>query len=270
MRKPTLNLIGAASATHFGFAGPEFIRFLLNHEDEARTAIVKNLAIWKAMSAPLLGAAPSLQASRVASRLGSLVAPAALAAEVLALPWGADISRFGVSATPVASAMFLAFARVLDIWIGSNGTAYSTQTGEIFQRLRAYYYGAPKGAFIPCGLKASDDIFDIIADNELQASQAQTVPIRGWKVMTNMRPVADLYGGPPKLTGGELVYVDFIPAVLERDLAQSGRALKQALATLRDLKFLITEKPDGFRTQRKVDGKNTIVIRIKADFFVHG
>jgi hypothetical protein len=251
-RKAYAESIGAASATHFGFAGPEFIRFLLNHEDEARAAIVKNLAIWKAMSAPLLGAAPSLQASRVASRLGSLVAPAALGAEVLGLPWGADISKFRVSAGPAASAMFLAFARVLDIWIGTNGAVYSTQTGEIFQRLRAYYYGAPKGAFILCGLKASDDIFDVIADNELQASQAQTVPIRGWKVMTNMRPVADLYGGPPKLTGGELVYVDFIPAVLERDLARSGRALKQALATLRDLKFLITEKSEGFRTQRKV------------------
>ena len=85
--------------------------------------------------------------------------------------------------------------------------------------------------------------------------------------MTNMRSVADPFGGPPKLTGGELVYVDFIPAVLERDLGQSSRALKQALASLRDLKLLITEKSDALRTQRRVDGKNTIVIRIKGDFF---
>jgi hypothetical protein len=82
-RKAYAESLGAAAATHFGFAGPEFIKFLLNHEDRAREAIAKNIAIWKAVSAPLLGAAPSLQASRVASRLGSLAAPAALAAETL-------------------------------------------------------------------------------------------------------------------------------------------------------------------------------------------
>jgi hypothetical protein len=86
--------------------------------------------------------------------------------------------------------------------------------------------------------------------------------------MTNMKPVADPFGGPPKLIGGELAYVDFIPAVLERDLAQSGRALKQEMATLRDLKLLIAEKSGALRTQRKVDGKNTGVIRINGDFFV--
>jgi uncharacterized protein (DUF927 family) len=102
-RKAYAEALGAASATHFGFAGPEFIRFLLNNEDTARNAIKKNLAVWDTITATLLGSAPSLQASRVATRLGSLVAPAALAAEVLALPWGADISTFGVSATPAAS-----------------------------------------------------------------------------------------------------------------------------------------------------------------------
>jgi hypothetical protein len=117
-RKAYAESLGAAAAIHFGFAGPEFIRFLLNHESEAREAIAKNIAIWKAVSAPLLGKAPSLQASRVATRLGSHVAPAALAAEALDLPWGADLSKFGVSATPAASAMFLAFSRILDAWIG--------------------------------------------------------------------------------------------------------------------------------------------------------
>ena len=85
--------------------------------------------------------------------------------------------------------------------------------------------------------------------------------------MKNMKSVADPFGGSPKLTGGELAYVDFTPAVLERDLGQSSRALRQALASLRELKFLITEKSDALRTQRRVDGKNTIVIRIKGGFF---
>jgi hypothetical protein len=264
-RKAYAEALGAASATHFGFAGPEFIRFLLNHEDGARAAIAKNLAIWKTVSAPLLGAAPSLQASRVATRLGSLVAPAALAAEVLGLPWGADLTKFGVSATPAASAMFLAFERVFDIWIGANGIAYSTQTAAIFQLLRAHYHGAPKGAFIPCGAKAAD----VIQDDEPLALQAETVPIRGWKALTNIRVTSGL-DGPPKFKGGELVYVDFIPAVLERDLGQSSRAVNQALATLRDLKLLITEKDRALRTQRKVEGRNTTVIRIKGEFFEDG
>jgi hypothetical protein len=61
--------------------------------------------------------------------------------------------------------------------------------------------------------------------------------------------------------------VDFIPAVLERALGQSSRALKQALATLRDLELLISEKSNSLRTQRRVEGRNTIVIRIKGEFF---
>jgi hypothetical protein len=258
-RKAYAESLGAAAATHFGFAGPEFIRFLLNHEDRAREAIAKNIGIWKAVSALLLGANPSLQASRVASRLGSLVAPAALAAEVLALPWCADLSRFGVSATPAASAMFLAFSRVLDIWIGANGVAYSTQTAAIFQLLRDYYHGAPKGAFVPCGAKPSD----VILDDE---PQVETVPIRGWKALENIRMTTNRHGDS-RLIGGDLVYVDFVPAVLERHLGQSSRALRQALATLRDLDLLITEKLDGLRTQRRVEGQNTIVIRIKGEFF---
>jgi putative DNA primase/helicase len=44
-RKAYAEALGASAATHFGFAGPEFIRFLLNHEDGARVSIAKNLAI---------------------------------------------------------------------------------------------------------------------------------------------------------------------------------------------------------------------------------
>jgi hypothetical protein len=264
-RKAYAESLGAAAATHYGFAGPEFIRFLLTHEDQARAAIAKNIAIWKAVAAPLLGSAPSLQASRVATRLGSLVGPAALAAEVLGFPWGADLSaKFGVSATPAASAMFLACSRVLDLWIGVNGVTYSTQTAAIFKLLCAYYHSAPKGAFIPCGAKS----FDVIPDDEPLAPQAQTVSIRGWKALTNIRTTSDGFG-PPKLVGGDLVYVDFIPAVLEQDLGQSSRALKQALGALRDLNLLVTEKSEGLRTQRRVEGQKTVVIRIKGKFFAN-
>jgi hypothetical protein len=264
-RKAHAESLGAAAATHYGFAGPEFIRFLLNHEDGARKAIAKNLDIWKAVTLPLLGGNPSLQASRVATRLGSLVAPAALAAEAFELPWGADLAKFGVSASAPASAMFLACGHLFNIWIKSNGVAHSTQTTAIFQQLRAYYHSAPKGAFILCGAKPSD----VIPDDEPLASRADTVSTRGWKSFTNVRVTNDLYGHT-KFAGGTLVHVDFFPAVLERDLGQSKRALNQALASLRDQKLLISEKNDGFRTQRKVDGRNTVVIRIKGEFFADG
>jgi hypothetical protein len=84
-----------------------------------------------------------------------------------------------------------------------------------------------------------------------------------------VRTIATPYG-PPKFSGGDLVYVDFIPAVLERDLGQSSRALHQALTSIRELKLLETESPRALRTQRKVDGRNTAVIRIKGEFFEGG
>lgn len=155
----------------------------------------------------------------------------------------------------------MALQRVFDIWIGVNGVAYSTQTAEIFRLLRAHYHGAPKGAFIICGANPSD----VVPDDESLVPRAETVSIRGWKAMTNVRTVATLYG-PPKFAGGDLVYVDFVPSVLERNLGQSSRALRQALGTLRNLKFLITESKQAMRTQRRVDGENTPVIRIKGEF----
>jgi hypothetical protein len=65
--------------------------------------------------------------------------------------------------------------------------------------------------------------------------------MRGWKALTNIQTTTDLYGAP-KFSGGDLVYVDFIPAVLEQALGQPSRALKQALRDLRDIGLLITEK----------------------------
>jgi hypothetical protein len=123
-------------------------------------------------------------------------------------------------------------------------------------------HGAPKGAFILCGAKPSD----VISDDEPLVPQAATVPIRGWKAMTNVRTRNDDYG-PPKFVSGDLAYVDFIPDVLEQNLGQSKRALQHALGSLRDLRFLITESKQALRTQRKVDRENTPVIRIKAEFF---
>jgi hypothetical protein len=160
--------------------------------------------------------------------------------------------------------MFLFFADVLDRWIGANGVAYSTQTAAIFRLLRAYYHGAPKGAFVLCGANAAKTT-DVIPADFVQPS---TVSIRGWKGLTNIEVKVNDRGGTAAVDG-ELVYVDFIPEVLEQNLGQSSRAFKQALVDLRDLNLLITERTDSFRTQRRVDGKHTIVIRIKAEFFAH-
>jgi hypothetical protein len=146
----------------------------------------------------------------------------------------------------------MAFSHVLDIWIGSNGVAYSTQTAEVFKRLRAYYHGAPKGSFILCGA-GRDDVVPTEAphpDDALDGvSQPATVSIRGWRAMTDVKTRTTPYGGT-EFVSGTLVYVDFIPAVLERDLGQSRRAFDQALASLRGLKLLVTEKTDALRARR--------------------
>ena len=73
-----------------GWSGPTYVEWLAFHGDEARAAIVKNLAAWDAIAASLLGSNPSPQAERVASRLAPMAAGAALGAEVLEFPWSAD------------------------------------------------------------------------------------------------------------------------------------------------------------------------------------
>jgi hypothetical protein len=258
-RKRFAEELGAASSTHYGWVGPEFVRFLLDHGRQAREEIKKNLGVWQAVSAPLLGENPSLQASRVASRLGPHAASAARAAEALSFPWHDDLAKFGVRASSAASAMFLFFARVLDNWTKCNGVEHSTQTSAIFQLLHDHYHGAPSGAFVPCGAGPNDFIPD-------ETPLAQTVAMRGWKAMTNIR-VRSSGIDAPRFAGGDLVYVDVVPAVLEKHLGQSGRAIRHALSDLRKSGFLITEKSDSLRTQRRVDGRHTAVIRIKGEFF---
>jgi hypothetical protein len=265
-RKAYAESLGVASATHYGFGGEEFPRFLLNNENRARDEIAKNLAIWKTISASKLGSAPSLQASRIASRLGPLVAPGALGAEVLGFPWGGDLTKFGVSATPAASGMFLAFLDAFKIWIDANGLTYSTQTAEILKMIRAFYHNAPGGAFILCGVKFYDLVQDKEVEPDIPERRHETVPIRGWKAMYAMEKETDKYG-VTKFVGGKLEYVDFQPDVLEQHLKESPRVVRTALVSLRAAGLLITESEKAFRTQRKVDGKNTSVIRIKGEFF---
>jgi Domain of unknown function (DUF927) len=265
-RKAYAEALGAASATHYGFGGPEFIRFLLNNEGRAREEIAKNLAIWKTISAKRLGEAPSLQASRIASRLGSLVGPAALAAEVLGFPWGGDIAPFDVSATAAASGMFLASRHALGIWADANGLTYSTQTTEILQMIRAFYHSAPGGAFILCGAKSYNIVEDKEVESDVPESWHESVSIRGWKAMYGMEEKTDRYG-VTKFVGGTLEYVDFRPDVLEQHLKESARAVRTALASLRDDGLLVTQSQASLRTQRRVDGRNTAVIRIDGEFF---
>ena len=129
-----------------GWSGPAYVEWLASHGDEARAAIIKNIAAWDAIAAPMLGADPSPQAERVASRLAPMAAGAALAAEVLEFPWSAELPvPEGESISAPARAMIKAFAKLLGIWLANNGKTVSTQVNQAFDQLRNYYHGAPAG-----------------------------------------------------------------------------------------------------------------------------
>ena len=81
--------LGTASTEHYGHAGPAFVKWLIPNEKEARERLEDNLAFWNKKTAELLKTGANPQALRIASRLGSIAAAAALAADVLEFPWSA-------------------------------------------------------------------------------------------------------------------------------------------------------------------------------------
>ena len=159
--------LAAACVENYGFAGPAFVEYLAVNGAEARAKIVENLEAWAVIADAMLGEVHSSQSARIASRLGYMAAPAALAAEVLSFPWSADIGALkrrlaekNIAAAdiarlealdPAAVAMLQAFARLLDLWIEKNGVQVNTQMSAVFAQIRAYYHDAPPAAFVVTG-----------------------------------------------------------------------------------------------------------------------
>jgi hypothetical protein len=245
-----------------GWSGPAFIQWLASHGDEARAAIIKNIAAWDAISALMLGPDPSPQAERVASRMGSMAAGAALGAEALEFRWSAElpVPEGGAISTP-ARAMIKAFSKLLDIWLTNNGRTVSTQVNQAFDQLRNYYHGAQPAAFIIAGLKDEDRVDDRIA-----RAQSDAVPLLGWKVYRGLITESDNFGRERPVSG-TLEYVDFKPDVLKQRMGWTKVTFQTTLRTLRDQGLLLSAKPDELQHRRRVDGKPTQVIRVKAGFF---
>ena len=245
-----------------GWGGPAYVEWLAFHNDEARAAIVKNIAAWNAIAAALLGSNPSPQAERVASRLGPMAAGAALAAEVLGFPWSAELPvPVGESVSAPASAMIKAFARLLDIWLTNNGKTVSTQVNQAFDQLRNYYHGAPAAAFIVAGLKDEDRV-----DNRIARAQSDAVPLLGWKIYKDLMTEVDGLGRERPVSG-VLEYIDFKPDVLKQRMGWTKVTLRTTLRTLRDQGLLLSAKPDELQHVRRADGRRVQVIRVKSEFF---
>jgi hypothetical protein len=245
-----------------GWSGPAFIEWLAFHGDEARASIIKNIAAWDAISALMLGPDPSPQAERVASRMGSMAAGAALGAEALEFPWSAElpVPEGGAISAP-ACAMLKAFAKLLDIWLANNGKTVSTQVNQAFDQLRNYYHGAPAAAFLVAGLKDEARV-----DNRIARAQSDAVPLLGWKIYRDLMTEVDSFGRERPVSG-VLEYVDFKPDVLKQRMGWTKVTLQTTLRTLRDQGLLLSAKPDELQHVRRVDGKRAQVIRVKSEFF---
>ena len=139
--------LGTASTEHHGHAGPAFVRWLILNEKEARERLEANLAFWDKKTAELLKTGANPQALRIASRLGSIAAAAALAADVLQFPWAAPDGIEAEHLGPAGKAMIWAFLDILKLWVGKHGSKVSTQVAEAMSQLRAFYAGAPPAAF---------------------------------------------------------------------------------------------------------------------------
>jgi putative DNA primase/helicase len=246
--------LGTASTEHYGHAGRAFVGWLIANGDEARKRLEANLAFWKGKTDPLLKTGANPQALRIASRLGSIAAAAALAADVIEFPWSAPEGIESEHLGPAGKAMIWAFLEALKLWLGKNGSKVSTQIVEAMSQLRNFYSGAPPAAF---PITSRDET----TEKDLP-DQPQTAARRGFRVMSGMRNGID---GKPG--GGMLEYVDFLPAVLRQNMNWSEVTRRGILHSLRDQKLLVVSRSDEFTYTRRVDGRIANVHRVKASFF---
>jgi putative DNA primase/helicase len=246
--------LGTASTEHYGHAGPAFVAWLIANGDEARKRLEANLAFWKSKTDALLKTGANPQALRVASRLGSIAAASALAADVLQFPWAAQSGIEDACLGPAGSAMIWAFVETLKLWIGKHGSLISTQTAEAMSQLRAFYVGAPPAAF-PVTSREE------MTERDLP-DQPQTTARRGFRVLSGMR---DGFDGKP--VGGALEYVDFLPSVLRQTMNWSEVTRRGVFGSLHDQGLLIVSKKDELTYTRRVDGRPASVHRVKASFF---
>jgi putative DNA primase/helicase len=137
--------------THYGHAGPAFVQWLIDHQDEARDRLEKILDVWNASCVTLVEGAHA-QAHRVMSRLGSIAIGAALAADVLGFDWDCCTSpeinaAVGEHLGNASRSMMWAYRDFLAKWLKQNGvdkaSGASTQILEGVEELKSYFLGFP-------------------------------------------------------------------------------------------------------------------------------
>jgi Domain of unknown function (DUF927) len=252
--------LGAGATTNYGPAGPAFVEWLLANPDEARERLKELVDVWGAVAARVLPPGPSAQALRVASRLGVIAAAAALAADVLALPWSAfgDQVDKAIDDAPLgdaAHAAFWAFAEALRLWIARHGGATSTEETALLDALRGFYlsrqhhfhpttYKAPKGA-APTTIDEDDSMW------------RPASPRFGWRVM-------DWTTGSAAQAG--LLHVDVLPETFIDALGWTSTKRSRAVCAL-NARRLIIPGVGQLQTTHWTDGRNVRVYRIKGEFF---
>jgi putative DNA primase/helicase len=245
--------LATASTQHYGHALPAFVEFLINNLQEAAERIGENLEVWGALTASRLGPKASEQAQRICLHLGSAAAIAALAADLLNLPF----SDVQLGDTPgigrPGRSMMWSFLRTFEIWLDANGAEVSTMESEAFTQLRAYFLGAAPGAFAVTTVDGPVE--------EDHPSQSEAIHRRGFRVIESAR----FSNG--KLEHGKLAYVDFLRDVLAQQMGWTTTTLNSVLRGLRNREFLVTSKPNILTYTRRINGLTSSVYRVKAAFF---
>jgi putative DNA primase/helicase len=253
----TERLATSASKT-YGCTGPAFVEWLLANPNEARDKLAGLQGVWDAVAAAILPPAPSAQAARVASRLGSIACAAALAATVLELPWFAssDPVDKAIDDAPVndpGRAALWAFAEALRLWIEKHGGEASTEMAALLDDLNGLYSSHPQH-FPPSTYKAPKGAKATITDDEaphLLSTQW------GWSVVDHSS------ANQPKL-----LFVDVLPSAFTdpRALGWTVTERDRVVRGLRNRGLLIPGAGQ-LQTTHWNGVRNVRVYRIKAKAF---
>jgi putative DNA primase/helicase len=250
--------LASSAAKFYGGAGPAFVEWLLANPDEARKQLAMLAGVWDAVAVRVLPVAPSAQATRVASRLGSIACAATLAAAVLELPWSAssDPVDKAIDDAPLndpARAALWAFSEALRLWIEKHGGEASTDMAALLDHLNGLYSSHPQ-CFPSSTYKAPKGAKATMSDDEPPNSLSTQW---GWSVIDRSS------ANQPKL-----LFVDVLPSAFTdpRALGWTPTERDRVVRALRD-KGLLIPGAGQIQTTHWNGVRNVRVYRIMASAF---
>ncbi len=236
---------------NYGVAGPALVEWLIAHREEVPARLKIYVDAWQDNVSDLLPNDLPPENQRVIKHFGTIAAYAALAADVLELPWPAPNEtaewRLDEAIGPAGrSALFAAYTLLMRWLAQNNAGVMSAAAEEVCEALRAQFD-------LPFRWRC---IFDGKEPRKADDPHVECIGTRYYQTRADGK-------------AADCVAIELYPDVAARVLKVPRRQIEAAMRSLHRLGHLETNEPDRltFRTSTEFYETRRRLYRIKANLF---